>query len=146
MSLIIPVYNEELNIRNHLAKYIKHLDQSKINFEIIIVESNSTDKTYNELQNFRNLTNLIFKFNYKDINSLKIISRKFITNNKKFKFLSNSWLINLEFLILISRSNLKVKQAGIKMKDRKHGYSKITIFDNIVIILELVVTRLNFFF
>jgi len=224
LSLIIPVYNEELNIRNNLEKYLKHLNKSKIDFEIIIVESNSSDNSYNEIENFRNfksvkiiyenqkkgygsavklglekstkdfftifpidnqysieeliklclendgnlitfrkinstskfkklrslifknLTNLIFNFNYKDINSLKIISRKFVTHNKKFNLLSNSWIIDLEFLILISRSNQKVKQIGIEMKDRKYGYSKVTVYDNLLIILELVVIRLKFFF
>ena len=31
LSLIIPVYNEEDNVKNYL-KIIKHLDQSKINY------------------------------------------------------------------------------------------------------------------
>ena len=53
LSLIIPVYNEEDNVKNYLKNYVKHLDQSKINYEIIIVESNSTDNTYNEIEFFR---------------------------------------------------------------------------------------------
>jgi len=224
LSLIIPVYNEEDNVKNYLENYIKYLNQSNINYEIIIVESNSTDDTHNEIEYFRkfksikiiyenkkkgygsavklglekstkefftifpidnqysikelinlciendanlitfrkvnftskfkkfrslifrNLTNLIFNFNFKDINSLKIISRKFITNHKRFKYLSNSWIIDLEFLILISQSNLKINEVGIKMKDRQYGNSKVTFYDNLSMILGLLVTKLKFFF
>ena len=95
---------------------------------------------------FRNVTNLIFNFNFKDINSLKIISRKYIINHKRSKLLSNSWIIDLEFLILISQSNLKINQVGIKMKDRQYGNSKVTFYDNLLMILELLVTKLRFFF
>ncbi len=224
LSLIIPVYNEEDNVKNYLKNYVKHLDQSKINYEIIIVESNSTDNTYNEIEFFRkfksikiiyenkkkgygsavklglekstkefftifpidnqysikelidlclendgnlitfrkvnftskfkklrslifrNLTNFIFNFNFKDINSLKIISRKFISNHKRSKYLSNSWIIDLEFLILISQSNLQINQVGIKMKDRQYGNSKVTFYDNLSMIFELLFTKLKFFF
>ena len=53
LSLIIPVYNEEDNVKNYLENYIKYLNQSNINYEIIIVESNSTDDTHNEIEYFR---------------------------------------------------------------------------------------------
>jgi glycosyltransferase involved in cell wall biosynthesis len=202
LSLIIPVYNEEDNVKNYLENYIKYLNQSNINYEIIIVESNSTDDTHNEIEYFRKFKSIKIIYENKkkgygsavklglekstkefftifpidnqysikelinlcienDANLITFRKVNFTSKFKKlrslifrnltnlifnFKYLSNSWIIDLEFLILISQSKLKINEVGIKMKDRQYGNSKVTIYDNLSMILGLLVTKLKFFF
>jgi dolichyl-phosphate beta-glucosyltransferase len=45
ISLIIPVYNEEKRIKLTLSKCISYFKNKKIDYEIIIVDDGSTDKT-----------------------------------------------------------------------------------------------------
>ena len=45
ISLIIPVYNEEKRIKLTLGKCISYFKNKKIDYEIIIVDDGSTDKT-----------------------------------------------------------------------------------------------------
>ena len=43
VSIVVAVRNEEENINRYLSLYVKKLLESNIDFEIIIVESNSKD-------------------------------------------------------------------------------------------------------
>jgi len=52
-SLIIPVYNEEKVILKTLNKLILFLNNEKENWEIIIVNDGSTDKTLEIINNFK---------------------------------------------------------------------------------------------
>lgn len=49
ISCIIPILNEEVNIKNFLESYLK---QSKRFHELIIVDSNSSDKTHNVINSY----------------------------------------------------------------------------------------------
>ena len=46
LSVVIPVYNEEKNIRETLRKVSAFLSLKKISWEIIVVSDGSTDKTH----------------------------------------------------------------------------------------------------
>lgn len=54
LSIVIPVFNEEKRIKKSLFEIISYLKNSKIikNFEIIIVDDNSSDNTFNIVSNF----------------------------------------------------------------------------------------------
>lgn len=52
LSIIIPVYNEEIRLPNTLDTLISFLRSKEISFEVIIVENGSTDQTYRLAQNF----------------------------------------------------------------------------------------------
>ncbi|MFP4403838.1 MAG: dolichyl-phosphate beta-glucosyltransferase [Candidatus Woesearchaeota archaeon] len=54
LSIVIPVFNEEERIKKSLFEIISYLKNSKIikNFEIIIVDDNSSDNTFNIVSNF----------------------------------------------------------------------------------------------
>ena len=45
LSLIFPIYNEEKTIKKTLLEWKRLLDKLLINYEIIIAEDGSTDKT-----------------------------------------------------------------------------------------------------
>ena len=46
ISIIMPAYNEEAHISASLAETIRTFDNFKLNYEIIVVDDGSTDKTY----------------------------------------------------------------------------------------------------
>jgi dolichol-phosphate mannosyltransferase len=224
LTIIIPIYNEEENINRYLSLYVKKLLESNIDFEIIIVESNSKDNSREKLNIFKNSKNIrifyedkkrgygsaiklglknsskkfftvfpidnqysifelinicqnnddniitfrksnftsgfknrrsfifkkfinfIFNFEFKDINSIKIIKREIFSHQDLYKQLSNNWIIDLEFLILLSKYNLKTSQIGINLIDRECGKSKVRIGDNFLMIYEILISRLKFFF
>jgi dolichyl-phosphate beta-glucosyltransferase len=54
LSVIIPAYNEEHRIKETLNKIINHLNKKKYNYEIIIVDDGSKDKTISIIQNIKN--------------------------------------------------------------------------------------------
>ena len=45
LSVIIPAYNEEKDILNSLNQNISILEETGIDYEIIIINDGSTDKT-----------------------------------------------------------------------------------------------------
>ena len=66
ISFIIPVFNQEKNIKKNIVRLISKL--KKINYEIIIVNDGSNDKTFNEIVTLQN-----------KIKNIKLINNK---NNK----------------------------------------------------------------
>ena len=56
ISVIIAAKNEEENVK-HLIESITNLDYPEGNFEVIVVDDNSTDNTLNELINYNNNKN-----------------------------------------------------------------------------------------
>ena len=63
VSIIIPVFNEEKTIINVLRKIQEEKKNNKgINFEIIVVDDCSNDKTSSILKKNRVLYNKIFRF------------------------------------------------------------------------------------
>ena len=64
LAVIIPVYNEYENLRNINQVYIS-LSNSKINFQIIVVESGSTDNSKIYLNKFTNKKKISILFQKK---------------------------------------------------------------------------------
>ena len=53
LSVIFPIFNEELRINNSLNKIKKFIDVSKLKYiEIIFIDDGSTDRTYFIIKNF----------------------------------------------------------------------------------------------
>lgn len=50
ISLVIPAYNEEKNIKNTICKYTDFFKQHGFDYEIIAVDDGSTDKTRHEIE------------------------------------------------------------------------------------------------
>ena len=68
LSIIIPAYNEENRIGNSLRKIFRYLKEQDHDFEIIVIDDGSNDKTLNLLteysQEFPNLIVLKNEINY----------------------------------------------------------------------------------
>ncbi len=45
LSIVFPVYNEEAILKNNLLRVVRYLEQTGIDFEIILVDDGSGDKT-----------------------------------------------------------------------------------------------------
>jgi len=54
LSIVIPAHNEETIIESTLSSLLKTLKDSKINFEILVINDNSTDGTEEVLRNLSN--------------------------------------------------------------------------------------------
>ena len=54
LSVVIPAYNEEKRIGKTLRKIISYLDKKKHDYEIIVVDDNSKDKTVNVVKFMKN--------------------------------------------------------------------------------------------
>ena len=53
LSVIFPIFNEQLRINNSLNKIKKFIDVSKLKYlEIIFIDDGSTDRTYYIIKNF----------------------------------------------------------------------------------------------
>ena len=52
ISVVIPVYNEESLIEESLRRVLHVFDKSKLDYEIIVVDDGSTDKSYRLIRKF----------------------------------------------------------------------------------------------
>ncbi|MEA3449810.1 MAG: dolichyl-phosphate beta-glucosyltransferase [Patescibacteria group bacterium] len=59
LSVIIPAYNEEKNLKNTILKCLEYLNKQKYLFEIIIVNDGSTDSTLQIAQKLSSKYNVI---------------------------------------------------------------------------------------
>ena len=55
LSIIIPAYNEEERIVKTLEEITSFMRKTKIDYELIVVDDGSKDKTYEVTQNFFSL-------------------------------------------------------------------------------------------
>src|SRR5687768_14816792 len=54
ISVVIAAFNEEKYIKNSLASLTRSAQKTKLNYEVILVDNNSTDKTVEIAKTFRN--------------------------------------------------------------------------------------------
>ncbi len=57
VTIIIPIYNEEKVIKKSLRQLIGYIDKNKLNFEVIVFDDCSTDKTLNVIP--KNIPNYV---------------------------------------------------------------------------------------
>ncbi len=58
VSVVIPAYNEEKYIENSLFSLLKSEQKTNIDYEVVLVDNNSTDKTVELAQKFKSGMNL----------------------------------------------------------------------------------------
>tara|TARA_B100000965_G_C19540006_1_gene735111 strand:- start:565 stop:1245 length:681 start_codon:yes stop_codon:yes gene_type:complete len=59
LSIIIPCFNEEKIIKNSIQRILDWSKNKNFYIEVLIVNNNSTDRTLEELNNFKNIENLL---------------------------------------------------------------------------------------
>ena len=59
LSIIIPTFNDEKIIKKKLIYLFNKIKKAKLNFEIIVINDGSTDKTLNELKSIGNKIKVI---------------------------------------------------------------------------------------
>lgn len=63
VSLVIPAYNEEKNIQKTVLEYRKYMEETIEDFEIIVVNDGSTDKTLNVIKKIENVVCVSYQKN-----------------------------------------------------------------------------------
>ena len=64
LSIVIPCYNEEKNIKSTLNKILKYCKKNVIHYEIIVINDGSTDDTINIVNKFPTVITINFAFNH----------------------------------------------------------------------------------
>jgi len=120
LSIVIPAYNEEESIKPLLNSIYKNLNNKKIDFEIILIDDGSTDKTWSEI------TNASKKFN-------NIITVKLLKNYGKsdaldagFKFSIGNYVLTMDADLQDDPSEIFPLYSMIKEKkfDLVSGWKK----------------------
>ena len=61
ISVILPAFNEELNIKIAIGSIVSYLEEKKLNnWEIIVVDDGSTDNTKEEVEKIINVHSNVF--------------------------------------------------------------------------------------
>ena len=90
ISVIAPCYNEESNINEYLNRVLKTLEKLKLDYQIILIDDGSTDKTWEKiLENCKKNKNICgIKF-YRNFGHQSAIMAGIDKANSKFLFLSD---------------------------------------------------------
>ncbi len=145
ISIIIPAYNEEKRIQKTLERIFSYMKEKKHNFEIIVVDDGSKDKTVELVELFRKKNSK----NSKDKNRIKIlkniknkgkghsVKRGMLSGEKKWLLFSDADLSTPieeiekfekyidQYLIIIASRNLKESQIKIKQPKIRSTLGKI---------------------
>jgi len=133
LSIIFPVFNEQLRINNSLNKIKKFIVYSKLKYlEIIFIDDGSEDKTYYVIKNFISL----FSFNKK----IKLVLLKNYRNfgkgyslKKGVKYSRAQWILtsDIDFSVNINQfqqwfaDTASEKNYSIYFGSRNHPESKV---------------------
>jgi dolichyl-phosphate beta-glucosyltransferase len=133
LSIIFPVFNEQLRINNSLNKIKKFIVYSKLKYlEIIFIDDGSEDKTYFVIKNFISL----FSFNKK----IKLVLLKNYRNfgkghslKKGVKYSRAQWILtsDIDFSVNINQfqkwfaDTASEKNYSIYFGSRNHPESKV---------------------
>ena len=91
ISVILPAFNEEKNIENTLSNTINYLNKTFSNFEIIVVDDGSTDKTFKVVEQIAvKYHNIILKKHEINRGYGQSLKTGFDTASKEFIFFMDS--------------------------------------------------------
>ena len=135
-SIVMPVYNDEKNIGNAINSILK---QSYKNWELIIVDDCSTDKSYSIIKKFQRKNKKIISYKNKE-NSGNWYTRDFGTRKSKYK-----WIVNIDSDIIapekwlelaknITKINVDIFGGGVR-----YTYDSKTYLNNLFHLSETII-------
>lgn len=118
-SIIIPTYNSDKYIDNCLES-IKDIDYQKDQYEIIVIDGGSTDKTLEILRNHRDI--LVFRSDNLSISNNRNIGA-YQSNGRYLVFIDSDCIVNKKIL-LQAENNLKkyVCCGSFYQSSNDHGW------------------------
>jgi hypothetical protein len=131
--VLFPIDNQ-YSINEIIVYFIKN------NISIVTYRNFLDISVYRTFQStiFKNICKILFKLDFLDINSLKIIEYKKLFYKKKYiKNLSNDWSIDLEFLILMKKKKINFIEKELNVKNREKGQSKVSKIDIFKMVIKL---------
>ncbi len=121
ISFFVPCLNEEKNIENTINNIIKSVKKTDFNFEIIIVDDNSTDNTKGII--------LDFKKNNPTLN-ITLVENK-ITMGLGRNYVDTAFIANGRYYMLINGDNAEPKETILTiLKEIGKADIIIPFFDN----------------
>ena len=100
LSLVIPTYNEKENISILIQKVFQEFKKNKINGEIIVVDDNSPDKTWEVVENLKRI-------------------------HKNLKLIKRNWRTGLSSAVLEGWKIANGRILGVMDADLSHPPEKI---------------------
>lgn len=113
ISVIVPYFNEE----NKILKTLNNLkNQTYRNFEVILIDSNSTDNTFNIVNNW--IIKNKNKIKFKNFNKNTFYPSD--SKNEGIKYSKNEWVAFMDCDLKFSKDWLKVQVEYLKKNETKH--------------------------
>lgn len=155
ISIIIPAYNEEKRIKKTIESILTYVQKKKYDYEIIVVNDGSTDKTKDVVQEFKNKKIKIID-NLENKGKGFSVKQGFLTATKKWILFSDADLSTpieeldtffryQEYDIIIGSRNLPDSLIVIKQPFLRSTLGKIfPFFVRLLLLSEIKDTQCGF--
>lgn len=118
LSIVIPAFNEEKRLGNNLVKIVDYCKKNIKNYEIIIVDDGSSDKTIQICNKYKNTSNIIILKNKKNMGKGFSVKKGILKSKGKLILFTDSDLstpiseLN-KFLKVISKYDLIIGSRAL---------------------------------
>ncbi|MCH7902632.1 glycosyltransferase [archaeon] len=107
LSIILPTYNERENIKILIPSIVDYLKKDKIDYEIIVVDDNSPDKTAEQVKEFSNKNKRIRLVLNKEKKGIGVALKKGLQESRK------EILLSMDADCSLKSSEIKLLLKGI---------------------------------
>ncbi len=147
LSIIVPLYNKENVICKTLDLIIKKCDQESINYEILIVENESTDNSYQKTKKYIENKNDIYLFNSSKGLGNALRRGVELSKNDFVLFIPADYTFGESELEYFSKNNQNLNEYILGSRAHKNSFSKSS-FDRKLItfgfnFLKKIILNLN---
>lgn len=137
ISLVIPAYNEEKTIRKTVLAYKDYFEGKKQNYEIIVVNDGSSDRTFSQIQNIDGVICISYD---KNRGKGYAVKRGMLRATGDYVFFADADLsyepVNIEDALKLFK-NCNANIVVGERVDKKEGYSILRRFASYVLCILL---------